>query len=75
MPSTVTVHYPFHPLHDYCLDVVVWPRQATQAVTVRPIQDPAVDATTRGGGLLSRSTRSTARHYSTGGGGYVAGVL
>ena len=35
MPSTVTVHYPFHPLHNHCLDVVAWPRQATHAVTVR----------------------------------------
>jgi len=33
--QTVTVHYPFHPLHNHCLDIVAWPRQATQAVTVR----------------------------------------
>ncbi|MGC1951638.1 MAG: hypothetical protein WA970_03455, partial [Gammaproteobacteria bacterium] len=35
MPSTVTVRYPFHPLHNRCLDVVAWPRQATRAVSVR----------------------------------------
>ena len=35
MLSTVTVHFPFHPLHNRCLDVVAWPRQATSAVTVR----------------------------------------
>ena len=35
MPSTVTVHYPFHPLHCRCLEVVAWPRQPHLAVTVR----------------------------------------
>jgi len=35
MPSTVTVHYSFHPLHKRCLDVVAWPRQAANAVTVQ----------------------------------------
>jgi hypothetical protein len=35
MPSTVTVHYSFHPLHNHCLDVLAWPRQATHAVTVQ----------------------------------------
>jgi len=35
MPSTVTVHYPFHPLHKRCLDVVAWPRQAANAATVQ----------------------------------------
>ena len=35
MPSTVTVYYPFHPLHNRCLEVVAWPRQVTQAITVR----------------------------------------
>jgi len=35
MPSTVTVHYSFHPLHNHCLDVVAWPRQTHQAVTVQ----------------------------------------
>ena len=34
MPSTVTVHYPFHPLHGRCLEVVAWPRQPRLAVTV-----------------------------------------
>ena len=34
-PSTVTVHYPFHPLHCRCLEVVAWPRQPHLAVTVR----------------------------------------
>jgi hypothetical protein len=35
MPSTVTVHYPFHPLHKCCLDVVAWPRHAANAATVQ----------------------------------------
>ena len=35
MPSTVTVHYPFHPLHDRRLEVLAWPRQAHNAVTVK----------------------------------------
>ncbi len=35
MPSTVTVHYPFHPLHNRRLDVVAWPRQVNNAVTVK----------------------------------------
>ena len=35
MPSTVTVHYPFHPLHCRCLEVVAWPRRPHLAVTVR----------------------------------------
>lgn len=35
MPSTVTVHYPFHPLHNQRLEVVAWPRQSRNAVTVR----------------------------------------
>ena len=36
MPSTVTVHYPFHPLRRQSLEVLVWPRQAHLPVTVRP---------------------------------------
>ena len=35
MPSTVTVHYPFHPLHNCCLGVIAWPRRATGAATVQ----------------------------------------
>ena len=35
MPSTVTVHYPFHPLHNRRLDVVTWPRQTHNPVTVQ----------------------------------------
>ena len=35
MPSTVTVHFPFHPLHKRCLDVVAWPRKAANAVAVQ----------------------------------------
>ncbi len=35
MPSAVTVHYRFHPLHNHCLEVVAWPRQSRNAVTVR----------------------------------------
>ena len=39
MPSTVTVHYPFHPLHKRCLNVVAWPRQAANAATVQHPDD------------------------------------
>ena len=35
MPSTSTVHYPFHPLHNRSLDVIACPHRATGAVTVR----------------------------------------
>ena len=35
MPSTVTVHYRFHPLHNRSLKVVAWPRRAGIAATVR----------------------------------------
>ncbi len=35
MPLTVTAHYPFHPLHRQCLEVVAWPRRADLALTVR----------------------------------------
>ena len=35
MLSTVTVHYPFHPLHDRRLEIVSWPRRIHKAVTVR----------------------------------------
>ena len=35
MPSTVTVHYPFHPLHNRSLDVIAWPRRVTGAATVQ----------------------------------------
>ena len=31
----MTVHYPFHPLHNRRLDVVIWPRQPHNAVTVK----------------------------------------
>ena len=35
MPSTVTVHYPFHPLVHQHLKVVSWPRNSTGATTVQ----------------------------------------
>ncbi len=35
MPSTVTVHYPFHPLHNHCLQVIARPRKTHGAVTVQ----------------------------------------
>jgi len=35
MPSTVTVHYPFHPLHNRCLGVIAWPRRSTGSATVQ----------------------------------------
>ena len=31
----MTVHYPFHPLHQQSLEVVAWPRPGRLAVTVR----------------------------------------
>jgi hypothetical protein len=34
MPSAVTVHYPFHPHHRRCLEVLAWPRNACGAATV-----------------------------------------
>jgi hypothetical protein len=34
MPSTVTVHYPFHPLVHQHLKVITWPRHNTGAATV-----------------------------------------
>jgi hypothetical protein len=37
MPFAVTVHYPFHPLHNHSLEVVTWPRQPHNAVTVRDL--------------------------------------
>jgi hypothetical protein len=35
LPSTVTVHYQFHPLRRQSLEVLVWPRQAHLPVSVR----------------------------------------
>jgi len=35
LPLTVTMHYPFHPLHRQSLEVLTWPRQAHLPVTVR----------------------------------------
>jgi hypothetical protein len=35
MPSTVTVHYPFHPLHKRGLTVLAWPRHVTGSATVQ----------------------------------------
>ncbi|MFT5115344.1 MAG: hypothetical protein ACI8P9_004692 [Parasphingorhabdus sp.] len=35
MPSTVTVHYPFHPLVHQHLKVISWPRNSTGATTVQ----------------------------------------
>jgi hypothetical protein len=34
MPSTVTVHYPFHPLINRCLKLITWPRHPANAATV-----------------------------------------
>ncbi len=42
MPSTVTVHYPCHPLANHCLKVIVWPRRLTTAVTVQHPDGSAV---------------------------------
>ena len=35
MPSTVTVHYPFHPLHGRELPVIKWSQPSGQGVTVQ----------------------------------------
>jgi len=35
LPSTVTVHYPFHALHNRSFEVLAWPRRTALAVTVR----------------------------------------
>ena len=35
MPSTVTVHYPFHPLVHHQLQVIRWPRLNSGATTVQ----------------------------------------